>query len=235
MPKTISLNSKRHPFLLLSAAVLSLTLAGPVHAAACRITDYTDQTLASLNELQRLSFLTEMTQTEYNRIKALPQGDPNYDAMIASSGSISEARAAAQTKLESFNIENIDDYRKVWATDFLTDEKLQEFGNCVSSRQPGLLVTGRSESPSRFHITLTHLTPIGIEKIRTRLIASNNIKNISQFDKFLTDIGPRDNYKSVTFPLEIADPLKPSVVIIRAGWETPRMVYIPTYPTQIPK
>lgn len=208
--------------------VAATMLAAPVaHATACRITDFTDRTLASLSEKQRLSFLTEMTQTEYERIKASTQGTPNFDPMIATSQSASEAREAAYAKLESFGIENIDDYRKVWASDYLTDTQLQGLGNCISSRQPGLLVFGRSESPSEFHITLTHLTPIGIEKITTRLVASYNVANVGELESFLANIGAQDNYKARTFALRLADPKKRGVVILRAGWETPVQVHVP--------
>lgn len=213
-----------------SVAAATLFAAPAAYATACRITDFTDRTLASLNEKQRLSFLTEMTQTEYQRMKQAKQGTPNYDPMVAASSSPSEARDAAYTKLESFNIENVDDYRKIWAADYLTDEQLQKLGNCISSRQPGLLVSGRPENPGQFNITLTHLTPIGIEKINTRLVAYYNIANVAELEAFLASIGPRDNYKAVTFPLKRTDPKKKSVVIIRAGWETPVAVHIPVYP-----
>lgn len=204
-------------------------LAAPLaHATACRITDFTDRTLDSLTEKQRVSFLTEMTQTEYQRIKASPPGTPNFDPMIAVSTNVGSARALAYAKLASYNIENIDDYRKIWASDWLTDKGLQDLGNCISSRQPGLLVLGRAQNPGEFHITMTHLTPIGIEKITTRLIALNNIANVAELESFLEAIGPKDNYKATTFALKLADPKKRAVVILRAGWETPVQVYIPT-------
>lgn len=209
-------------------------LASPAHALACRATDFSDRTLATLSEKQRLSFLTEMTQLEYRRIKASAQGTPNYDAIVAASASASEAREAAWKRLESYNIENIDDYRKVWATDWLTDKGLQDLGNCISSRQPGLLVLGRPENPSEYHITLTHLTPIGIEKITTRLVASYNIANIAELEAFLASIGAKDNYKAVTFPLKLADPKKRAVIILRAGWETPVSLYIPVSGSDAP-
>jgi hypothetical protein len=215
--------------LAVAACLAALTLAGATaaHATACRITDFTDRTLSSLSEKQRLSFITEMTQTEYMRIKALKQGDPNFDAMIAASSSISDAREAAYRKLESFNIENIDDYRKVWAADWLTDKGLQDLTNCISSRQPGLLVMGRPETASEYHLTITHLTPIGIEKITTKLVATYNVANVTELEAFLTNIGPRDNYKALTFPVKLADPKKRAVVILRGGWETPVSYYIP--------
>lgn len=215
--------------LAVSSCVAALTMIGATaaHATACRITDFTDKTLSTLSEKQRLSFITEMTQTEYARIKPLRQGNPNFDAIVAASGTISEAREAAYKKLESFNIENIDDYRKVWAADWLTDKGLQDLTNCISSRQPGLLVMGRPETASQYNITITHLTPIGIEKITTKLVASHNIANVAELEAFLENIGPKDNYKAVTFPLKLADPKKRAVVILRGGWETPVQYYIP--------
>jgi hypothetical protein len=212
----------------LAAAAL---FAPAAHAAACRISDFTDRTLSTLTERQRLAFLTEMSPTEFARIKASPQGAPNFDPIVASSPTAREAREAARTKLESFGLENFDDYRRLSASEFLTDKGLQDLGNCISSRQPGLLLLGRAESPSEFHITLTHLTPIGIEKIRTQLIASYNIANVPEFETFLVSIGNKDNYKATTFALKIADPNKRAVVILRGGWETPVSMYIPASTT----
>jgi hypothetical protein len=209
----------------LGAAML---LAAPAaHATACRITDFSDRTLSSLSERQRLSFLTEMSPTEFTRIKASAPGSPNYDAIVAASANAREARDAARSKLEAFGMENFDNYRMLSASDWLTDKGLQDLGNCISSRQPGLLVLGRAENPSEFHITLTHLTPIGIEKIRTQLVATYNIANVPEFEQFLLSIGNKDNYKATTFPLKIADPKKRAVVILRGGWETPVSLYIP--------
>ena len=212
-----------------AACLAALTVVGATaaHATACRITDFTDRTLSSLTEQQRASFITEMTPVEYKRIKAAPQGSPDFDLMVSVSTNLPAARALAFAKLASYNLVNVDDYRKIWASDFLTDKGLQDLGNCISSRQPGLLALGRSESPSQFHLTLTHLTPIGIEKITTRLVASHNIANVAELEAFLADIGPKDNYRAVTFPLKIADPAKRAVVLLRAGWETPVSVYIP--------
>jgi hypothetical protein len=216
----------------LGCTLLLLASASSASAAACRVTDFTGKPLSALNAVQRLSFVTEMTQTEYNRIKAEEEGSQNYDALIAGSANIRQARKAAQAKLESLGIDNIDGFREVWASDFLTDEELQKFTNCISSRQPGLLVRGRSESPAKFHMTFTHITPIGFEKIRTRLVASYNIANADELEQYLDDIGWQDNYGAKTFPLEIRDPEKRAVVVMRGGWETPVFLYIPPYPTK---
>lgn len=214
----------------LCGAALYLALAQVAQAAACRVTDFTEKPLSALSEVQRLSFATEMTQTEYDRVKVAEVGSPNHYALIAASANIREARKAAQAKLESLRIDNIDGYRLVWASDFLTDEELRKFTNCISSRQPGLLVRGRSESPSSFHMTFTHITPIGIEKIRTRLVASYNVANADALEKYLDEIGFQDNYGAKTFPLEIRDPSKRAVVVMRGGWETPVFFYVPPYP-----
>lgn len=227
MPELQQLKAMGRRSIVASLCAATLVVAPAAHATACRITDFTDRPLSSLSDNQRIAFLTEMTPIEYQRIKAAPQGSPNYDRMVSVSTNISAARALAYAKLASLNIENVDDYRKVWASDYLTDKGLQDLGNCISSRQPGLLVLGRAESPSQFHVTLTHLTPIGIEKITTKLVASNNIANVADLETFLAGIGTKDNYKAVTFPLRIADPTKRAVVILRAGWETPVSLYIP--------
>lgn len=214
---------------ILTAGMVLICAAGAM--AACRVTDFTDRTLTSLNEVERLSFASQMTQTEFEKLHGAASGSPNSYQLITGSPTIMEAKQAAQAKLANLGVENIDDYRKIWTSDFLTDEQLQKYTNCISARQPGLTVAGRSEDPSHFHITFTHITPIGVEKITTRLVASYNIANIKDFESFLDAIGPRDNYTAQTFALQIADPKKRAVLVLRAGWETPKFVYIPVYPT----
>ena len=209
-----------------------LVLAAPLAmASACRVTDFTERTLASLSEVQRLSFVVEMTPTEYARLKAAAPGSANYYELIGKSATALEARQAARSKLESLRVENIDDYRRFWASDYLTDEQLRKLADCESSRQPGLAVYGRSEDPSTFHLTYVHITPIGIEKILTRVVASANIANLAELEAALAELGPRDNYTARTFALRLSDPKKPAVLLLRAGWETPKLVYIPVYPT----
>ncbi|MDG2004219.1 MAG: hypothetical protein P8J20_12895 [Novosphingobium sp.] len=220
-------------FVALALAAASVVImTAPAHAAACRVTDFTDKPLSKLREVQRLSFATEMTQTEYDRIRGEQPSSANYYELIASSANIREARQAAQTKLETLQIENIDSYRLVWASDFLSDDQLRKFTDCISSRQPGLLVRGRSEGPATFHMTFTHITPIGFEKITTKLVASFNIANADELEQYLDDIGLQDNYSAKTFALQISDPAKRGVVVMRGGWETPVFLYIPAIPTK---
>jgi hypothetical protein len=211
--------------------VAALLAWAPAAMAACRVTDFTSKTLASLNEVERLSFASQMTQTEFDKLHALASDNPNHYDLIAKSASVAEARQAAQTRIADLAVENIDDYRKIWASDFLMDEELQRFTNCTSGRQPGLTVAGRSDGPGKFNLTFAHITPIGVEKITTRLVASYNIANVRELEDFLTGIGPRDNYTAQTFPLQLIDPTRRAVVVLRAGWETPKFVYIPVYPT----
>lgn len=212
----------------LAAALLAST---PVMAAACRVTDFTTQPLSTLSEVQRLSFVTEMTRVEYERLKTAGPGSPNYYQLLVDSSDITAARNAARAKLASLNIENIDDYRRLWSSDFLTDEDIRKFLDCISSRQPGLAVAGRRDGPSAFNLSFTHITPIGLEKITTKLVATYNIANVAELEAFLTAIGPQDNYTAKTIPLKIVDPSKRAVVVMRAGWETPRFLYIPAYTT----
>lgn len=215
----------------LSLAVAMAAMAGPALASACRITDYTDKPLSALNGVQRLSFLTEITPTEFARLKALPPGDPNYSDVVAKSATAADARNAASDTLLSLKIDNVSGYRTIWATDYLSDEQLRRFADCVSGRYPGLTVMGRSVDPSTFNLTYVHITPIGIEKITTRVLASGNIANVAAFERSLEQLGPQDNYTARTFALKLIDPARPGVLVIRAGWETPRTVYIPVYPT----
>lgn len=213
------------------AALALLAAAQPALARACRVTDFTDRSLSSLTEVERLSFVTEMTRTEYDRLKAAPAGSPNHYDLLVSSASLPEARQAARAKLESLHLDNVDEFRKVWGADFLTDEGVQKLANCESARQPGLALYGRPDTPGTYHLTYVHITPIGIEKITTRVVASSNIANIGDLEADMAALGPRDNYPARTVALKIADPTKPAVLVLRGGWETPKFVYIPVYPT----
>lgn len=219
---------------VLCRTVISIFLVATscsVLASACRITDFTDQPVSSLNEIQQLSFISKMTETEFRHLRQAKAGDIDFNPVIAEAESVRHARRSALDKLESFGIENFESLRHIWATDFLTAENVEAYANCVSAREPGLTIAGRPESNGKdFRITLAHITPIGIEKITTRLVASNNIKNVHEFESFLNDIGSQDNYVARSFLLKKTDKKKPSVVVIRAGWETPDLVYIPVYP-----
>jgi len=200
-------------------------------ASACRITDYTDKPLNALNPMQQLSLLSEMTPTEFQKMKAAAAGDPNYSEIVASSATAGAARQAARDKLIGLKVDNVAGYREIWATDFLSDEQMLRFADCVSGRYPGLTVMGRPLDPARFSLTYVHVTPIGIEKIVTRVLASGNVANIDQFEASLAALGPRDNYPARSFTIERKDPAKPAIIVMRAGWETPKIVYIPVYPT----
>jgi hypothetical protein len=212
-----------------TGSIAGLLLASPA-LATCRVTDFTDQPLASLNEMQRLSFVSQLERTEFDRLKPKPQGDPNHDPIIAAAASAVDARKAAWAKLDSLKIDNIDDYRRVWRSDFLTDEGLRKYTDCITARAPGLVLAGRPEGPALFHLTYSHLTPIGVEKIATRVIATYNIANVGELEASLDELGMQDNYKARTLPLRIVDPAKRAVVVMRAGWETPVFLYIPVYP-----
>jgi hypothetical protein len=162
------------------------------------------------------------------RFKASDMGSPNYYKLVADSANITAAREAAQAKFASLKLDNVDDYRQIWASDFLNDDQLRKYTNCITQRQPGLVAAGRFENPTTFHLTYSHITPIGIEKIRTVLVASYNIANARELEASLEALGPQDNYAARTFPLVLEDPSKRTVLVLRAGWETPRFVFIPT-------
>ena len=210
-------------------ALAAVALYGGVAMASpCRVTDFTDKPLSTLSEVQRLAVVTEMTRTEYDRIKAAAPDSANYYKIVAESDSISSARQAALSKFATLKLDHVDDYRQVWASDFLNDDQMRKYLNCISQRQPGLNVTGRFETPSQFNLTYVHMTPIGIEKIRTQLIASYNIANADELEASFNELGPQDNYAARTFPLKLQDPGKRAVLVLRAGWESPKYVFIPT-------
>jgi hypothetical protein len=200
-------------------------------ASACRITDYTDKQLSALNGVERLSFLSELTPTEFQKIKAAEPGNPNYSEIVARNDTAAAVRSAARDRLISLKVDNVEGYRQIWATDFLSDEQMRHFADCVSGRYPGLTAMGRPVDPLRFNLTYVHVTPIGIEKITTRVLASGNVANIKELETSLAELGPQDNYTARTFTLVREDPTKPAIILIRAGWETPKIVYIPVYPT----
>jgi hypothetical protein len=108
---------------------------------------------------------------------------------------------------------------------------MRKFADCESGRQPGLALYGRPGNPGEFHLTYVHVTPIGIEKITTKLIASSNIANTGELEAELAKLGPQDNYPARTFVAKLIDPAKPAVIVMRGGWETPKFAYIPVYPT----
>jgi hypothetical protein len=222
--------AKRRNWLAAGLFLASAAFAASVPASAspCRVTDFTDKPLSALSEVQRLAVVTEMTRSEHMRFKASAPDDPNHFPLVAGSADISAARDAAHARLAMLKLDNVDDYRQVWASDFLTDEQLRKYTDCITQRQPGLVVAGRFETPATFHLTYSHITPIGIEKIPTTLVASYNIANVAELEASLNELGMQDNYAARTFPLRIVDPTKRAVLVIRAGWETPRFIYIPT-------
>lgn len=216
----------------LAGALFALAFAPTAWASACRVTDFTDRTLTSLNHVERLAFAMQMTRVEYERLRSVPPEDPDHIALITQSASLSDARQSARRAFDALKIENGDGYARFWAHDFLTDEQMRKFADCESARQPGLALYGRSESPGEFHLTYVHITPIGIEQITTKVIASANIGNLEDFEASLAELGPQDNYTARTFALRLKDPSKPAVLVMRAGWETPKFAYIPVYPTK---
>ena len=208
-------------------AVLAILGAAPAAWAACRVTDFSDRPLSSLTEEQRLAFASQLTQTEFARFKSVASGDPNHYSLIANAASVSDVHTEARAKFEALGLEFSDDIRRLYATNYLTDQQIAKFANCVSARQPGLLALGRNERPDLFHLTFVHITPIGIEKIYTQLVASSNVANVAEFEAFLAELGPQDNYTAKLFPLKLINPAKRTVVVMRAGWETPRYVVVP--------
>lgn len=202
--------------------------SGLAAASPCRVTDFTDKPLLSLSEVQRLAVVTEMTGTEYGRLKSAAPGSPNYYKLIVDSHDISSARRVAHEKFATLKLDHVDEYRKIWASDFLDDNQLHEYADCITRRQPGLQTVGRFANPTTFNLIYSHITPVGVEKIPTTLIAAYNIANVREFEASLKDLGLVDSYSARSFALRIEDPNKRAVLVMRAGWETPVVVFIPT-------
>lgn len=215
---------------LASVGALAIFAAsgGLAAASPCRVTDFTDKPLSALSEVQRLALVTEMTRTEYDRLKTAAPGSPNYYRPIVESSDLAGARQTALERFASLKLDHIDEYREIWASDFLEDVKQRAYADCITRRQPGLQVVGRFASPTTFNLTYSHITPVGVEKIPTTLIGAYNIANLPEFEASLKDLGAVDSYSARTFALRIEDPTKRAVVIMRAGWETPVFVFIPT-------
>ena len=152
------------------------------------------------------------------------------DELVAKSDTAPDARRTARDKLIGLKIDNIDGYRQIWATDYLSNEQMRRFADCVSGRYPGLTVMGRPADPAKFDLTYVHVTPIGIEKITTHVLASGNVANIKDLEASLAELGPQDNYPARTFTVVREDAAQPAIIVMRAGWETPKIVYIPVYP-----
>jgi hypothetical protein len=199
--------------------------------AACPVTNFTDRSLSSLTEIQRLAFVSQITRTEFASLKRAAPGDKNYYPLIVNSTGLGEARKAADARIAALHIDNSADYAKFWAADYLTDAQMQKWVTCTSKLYPGLMFGGRPGGPGGFSFTFVHLAPIGTEKIRIRLVASHNVANADQFENFLKSLGEQDNFTAQTFPLHLSHAGEPAVLVIRAGWETPNLIYIPAYPT----
>lgn len=212
----------------MALAALALMASSAAQASPCRVTDFTEKPLSALSEVQRMAVITEMTRTEFDRMKAAAPGSPGYVKLAADASDISAARQAAHARLATMKLDHVDDYRTIWGSDFLNDDQLRKYANCITQRQPGLVALGRFEDASTFNLTYSHITPIGIEKIRTQLIASYNIANADALEASFAELGPKDNYAARTFSLKLIDPSKRAVVVLRAGWESPRFVFIPT-------
>lgn len=216
--------------MLLIATAGALATASPAWAI-CRVTDYSQKPLSALTEVQRVAFVSQMERTEFERLKTKLPGDPNYYALVNNSANVIDARKAAMAKLEVLKVDNILDYRDFWTSEILTDEQLRNYTNCVTRRVPGLFMRGRRVNPYSVNLTLSHITPIGIEKISTRVIATYNVANVAELEADLARLGAVDNYEARTVSLQLIDPSRRAVVTMRAGWETPQSLYIPASPT----
>lgn len=198
--------------------------------AACRVSDFMMRPLNTLTEIERLSFVSQMTQTEFNKFKSAPATSGDHYALISDSANVGEARDHAQAKIDSLGLEDSNAHAKVWAIDFLDDDGLTHYVNCSSQQRGGLWLGARPVSPGAFNLAFAHNLPVGVEKIGIRVIASDNIGNLDQLKTFLEQLGKRDFFPVQNFALTVADKNKPAVLIMRAGYETPESLYLPVYP-----
>jgi hypothetical protein len=211
-------------------AVLAAAAQGQAARAACRVTDFLDRPLAALSPLQRLAFAAQMTDTEFAVIKRAGPGGANADPLILQSASAADARQNAQAKIDALRLENGSQYQKAWAVDALNGDGLRRYIVCASEERPGVFMAARPLGPGAFDLVFAHYLPIGTEKVTLKVVASDNIANIADLKAVLKALGPRDYFEVQTFGLKLADASQPAVLILRAGYEQPKSLYIPAYP-----
>jgi hypothetical protein len=210
------------------AVAAGLATAGAA-AAACRVSDFMDRPLSALSPVERLAFIAQMTPTEFARIRQAGPSGPYADPLILGDADLMAARAAAQAKLDALHLENSGEYQKVWASGFLPEAALERYVKCGSEQRPGLHLAAKPGADG-FTLVLAHYLPVGVEKITLRVVASDNIANVADLKAFLRGLGQQDYFAVTSFPLKLAEPGQPAVLILRSGFEHPVSLYLPVYP-----
>ncbi len=226
----------RRPARLLSKALLAgvlALLAAPHAMAACRLSDFTSRGLASLVEVERLAFVTQMTRTEFAKFQALKPGDPNYYPLVAGSANLLQAKQRAQTAIDALGMPQGAEYAKFWASNLLDDKGLKDFTLCVAAQNVGLWMRARESKPGAINMMFAHTRPVGVGPYPVTVVASENIKNTAQLTGFLKKLGPKDQYFAEAFTLLLADRSKPASLTMTFGEETPRTLYLPAFPVPV--
>ncbi len=220
----------------LSKAMLLATLAllpATSAFAACRLSDFTTRSLSSLSEIERLSAVTQMTRTEFAKFHALGLNDPNYYALITASANALQAKQRAQAAIAVLGMEQGSEYAKFWAANMLDDKALKDYTMCLAQQNVGIWMRARVARPGVITLHFSHTRPVGVGPYPLAVVASQNIRNISQFVAHLQQLGPRDQFFGETFALQLADRTKPASLTMKFAEETPRTLQIPASPAPI--
>lgn len=216
----------------LGVGLVILLFTQPATAAICRISDFADRDLASVSELERLAFVTQMTRTEFSRFKKLEPGTPDYHPLIANSVSLHQAKQRAKTVLEKQAVQDPESYLEFWATNRLTGEQLVAYNVCDAAKTVGLFINGRLVNPGVVEMAFSHLRPVGVAgPLSISLISTENIRNSAELETYVEEeIGRKDQFRGKVFTLRIADPEKSASVTMKFGEENPRTLHIPPSP-----
>lgn len=216
------------PRALLAAALALLPATSAF--AACRLSDFTTRSLSSLSEIERLSFVTQMTRTEFSKFHALGPNDPNHYALITASANALQARQRAQAAIAALGMEHGPEYAKFWTSNLLDDKALKDYTMCVAQQNVGLWMRARTARTGVVNMVFAHTRPVGVGPYPIVVTGSQNIRNIPQLTRMLQQLGPRDQFFGETFALQLADRTKPASLTMKFAEETPRTLHIPAAP-----
>ena len=208
-------------------------LAASPTLAACRLSDFTTRSLASLSEIERLAVVTQMTRTEFARFHSFGPGDPNHYPLVASSSNLLQAKQRAQASIDALGLPNGAELAKFWASNLLDDKGLKDYTVCIASQTVGLWMRAREVRPGAISMVFGHVRPVGVGPYPVTVVTSENIANVARLVAYLQKLGPRDQYFGEAYTLVLKDRSKPASLTMKFGEETPRTLYIPASPAPV--